>query len=63
MVFLNVPENANLDRVVIFNFLGEQVMNSTNIMGKIDVSQLPAGVYVVRVSVEQQLKDFKFVKN
>jgi hypothetical protein len=53
-----------ISTVEVFNMVGQQVvtkkLNSTN--GQIDMSQLPSGTYVIKVSTEEASKVIKVIK-
>jgi len=61
---LNVSYTANIDDVAIFNLLGQQVMakgiNAAN--GQIDMSDLAAGSYLVKITADNQVQTLKIVK-
>lgn len=62
---LKLTANTVMDTVEIFSILGQEVMNKT--LGTSDetvnVSNLSAGVYLVRVNIEGAAQTFKIVKN
>jgi endonuclease I len=49
-------------KTTIYNQLGQAVFNNNN-QKSINVSKLPAGVYILEVRSSQQLSPFKFIKN
>lgn len=61
---LNISSKAAIKEISVFNVTGQKVLNSNKInSGKIDVSNLNAGIYVFRVQLENgQIETFKIVK-
>jgi len=61
---LNLSYTQNISDVAVFNLLGQQVVtksvNSNN--GQIDMSKLAAGAYIVKVTVDNQVKTIKVIK-
>lgn len=61
---LHLSNASNMTSAVVYNLLGQQVM-TTNInatVGKVDMTSLPAGTYVVKVQAENMVKSIKVVK-
>jgi len=61
---LNISFIRNIDQVQVINLLGQEVMTkSINANeGQIDMSNLPVGTYLVRVTSENQIKTLKIIK-
>ena len=61
---LNLSYKANIGAVSVFNLLGQQVINkSVNATtSQIDMSHLPNGAYMVKVTADDQVKTIKVVK-
>ena len=61
---LNVSYTKNITNVAVFNMLGQQVLtksvNATT--GKIDVSSLNGGTYIVKVASGSETKTIKIIK-
>lgn len=61
---LNLSYSQNIDKVEVINLLGQEVItksvNATQ--GQIDMSNLPVGTYIVRVTSEDQVKTIKVIK-
>ncbi|THD31473.1 T9SS type A sorting domain-containing protein [uncultured Flavobacterium sp.] len=61
---LNVSYNQNISNVKIFNLLGQNMasktINDTN--GKIDMSDLPSGTYLVKITADGETKAVKVIK-
>jgi hypothetical protein len=61
---LNVSFEQNISDVTVYNLLGQQVafkkMNADK--GQIDLSNLAAGTYLVRVNTENAVKTIKVIK-
>ena len=61
---LNLSNNKNISNVAVFNLLGQQVMTkavSSN-QSQIDMSQLAAGTYMVKVTADNLVKTIKIIK-
>jgi hypothetical protein len=61
---LNLSYDKNISNVAVFNLLGQQVMTkeiSSN-QSQIDMSQLCAGTYMVKVTADNQVKTIKVIK-
>lgn len=61
---LNLSYDQNISDVSIFNLLGQNVVSKTinDTNGTIDMSNLPAGSYLVKVTAEGQTKTIKVIK-
>ncbi len=61
---LNVSYSQNISKVQVVNLLGQEVItNSLNAtQGQIDMSNLPVGTYLVRVTSNEQVKTIKVIK-
>ena len=61
---LNISYNKNVTGVAVYNLLGQEVLSktSTSSINQIDMSQLPNGVYMVKVSADNQVKTIKVIK-
>ena len=59
-VTIQTPTNG-LKEVEIFDLLGKQVINTTIISDSLDVSRLNSGVYMLRVTVENQSNTTKLI--
>ncbi len=61
---LYITANQNIESVSAYNVLGQQVINNTQFAdGKVDVSSLPTGTYIFRVTFEGGLEEnFKILK-
>jgi hypothetical protein len=62
---LNISSNKSIESVQVFNLAGQTVMNNGKITnGQINVSALPTGTYVFRVTLTGgQIETFKIIKN
>ncbi|WP_019039035.1 T9SS type A sorting domain-containing protein [Psychroflexus tropicus] len=61
---LSIQSDFNLDKVTLFNSLGQEVLNQkldTN-EAQVNVSRLSTGLYIAKVESGNQVKTFKFVK-
>jgi hypothetical protein len=58
---LNLSANFSIDRIVMHNILGQQVVDRTlrSKNGSIDVSSLKSGIYVITASIDDAAKSFK----
>ena len=61
---LFIDSNENPVKVSIYNVLGKEVISAKN-SKEIDVSGLPSGVYIIRISVGDGVHQTnkKFIKN
>ena len=61
---LNLSYDQNISDVSIFNLLGQNVVSKTinDTNGDIDMSGLPSGSYLVKVTAEGQTKTIKVIK-
>jgi hypothetical protein len=61
---LNLSYGADIDGVTVYNMLGQPVLSATlnAANGKIDMSRLQAGSYLVKVSAGNAVKTIKIVK-
>jgi hypothetical protein len=61
---LNISNSTSISKVQVVNLLGQEMivksMNETQ--GKLDVSELSAGTYLVKVTSDNQVKTIKIVK-
>ncbi|MDN6280892.1 MAG: T9SS type A sorting domain-containing protein [Psychroflexus sp.] len=62
---LNLEAASDIDHLVLYNILGQEVMNKTpnRKETQINTSGLKAGVYIMKVNVDGHQKSFKVVKN
>lgn len=62
---LSLESVNNIDSVVVFNLMGQQVISTTlgDTSGQIDLSGLSTGTYIMKVSADGQIDTFKIVKN
>lgn len=61
---LNVNAKSNIENITIHNVLGQQLINITpdSLTAKIDISNLSAGMYVMKATVNGNLGSFNIVK-
>ena len=61
---LNLSYTGNITDVAVFNLLGQQVMTKTihASKGQLDMSNLAAGSYLVKIMADNQVKTIKIVK-
>jgi len=61
---LNLSYTQNISNVEIFNMLGQQVFAKTvnATQGQVDMSNLAAGTYLVKVATDNQVKTIKVIK-
>ncbi len=61
---LNLSYSKNIDKVQVINLIGQEVVaksiNATN--AKVDMSQLPSGTYLVKITSDNQIKTLKVIK-
>jgi hypothetical protein len=61
---LNLSALTNIDSVVMYNILGQKVMdqNVDSMSTTLDVSTLSSGTYIMRVTAEGQVASYKIIK-
>jgi len=61
---LNIQSLSNIEKVSVFNILGQEVIAKTpnTELVTLDVSNLQAGIYVVKTSVNGNVSSSKFIK-
>ena len=61
---LNLNSIETIDNVVIYNILGQQVLNDdvAATSGTLDVSNLAVGAYIMKVSVNGEIGTYKIIK-
>jgi hypothetical protein len=62
--FLNLSYNKTITNAEVFNLLGQKVFDKAigSNQGKIDLSQLSKGAYMVRINADNQTKMIKIIK-
>ncbi len=62
---LNLSANTSMEKVALYNMLGQQVVSQklTSTNETVSLSGLQSGVYIVTVSIDGASKSFKVVKN
>lgn len=62
---LNVSYSSTITAVTVFNLLGQQIVakNTNQDTVQVDLSQLAAGTYMVKIQSEEAFKVIKIVKN
>lgn len=62
---LNLSYNQEISNVAIFNLVGQQVVSKTvgSNDAQVDMSHLAQGTYLVKVTVDNQVKTIKVLKN
>lgn len=61
---LNVNAKSNIENITIYNVLGQQLINITpdSLTAKIDISNLSAGMYVMKATVNGNVGSFNIIK-
>jgi hypothetical protein len=60
--FLNlISASESVKNIAIYDFVGKKVLESTSISNKVDVSNLKAGIYLLKVTAENQTTSSKLV--
>ena len=61
---LNISYNKNISAIAIYNLMGQEVLSqtSTDTISKVDMSSLSNGIYMVRVTTDNQVKTIKVIK-
>ncbi len=57
---LNLTASNKIDAVSVYNMLGQEVVNTTE--SQINVSNFPAGSYIVKVQAGSQIGSYNFIK-
>ena len=62
--FLNLSYTQDISEVSVFNLLGQKVLSKkmNTAEGQIDMTNLAQGTYLLKVSVENQVKTIKVIK-
>jgi hypothetical protein len=60
---INISAIEKVEEVMIFNISGELVIDNSLNVSHIDVSDLPSGLYIIKVKTDQGLHRSKFVKD
>lgn len=61
---LNISYNKNVTGIAIYNMVGQEVLmqTSTSSISKVDMASLSNGIYMVRVTADNQVKTIKVIK-
>jgi len=61
---LNLNSNLTIEKVELFNILGQNVMNTSinATSSQLDTSGIAKGVYILRVTAEGQIANYKLIK-
>lgn len=61
---LNLSYSKNISTVAVYNLLGQEVMtrSSNSNLSQIDMSNLLSGTYLVKVTIDNQIKTIKVIK-
>jgi hypothetical protein len=61
---LNVYAKSNIENITIFNVLGQQLVNVSpdNLTSKVDLSNLSAGMYIMKATVNGNVGSFNIIK-
>lgn len=62
---LNIESKEEIDRIQVYNLLGQQVMNRQmdTANGTIDLSHLQKGVYILKTEIDNKTETFKVIKD
>jgi hypothetical protein len=62
---LNLSYSQNINKVQVINILGQEVKTVTMDanQAQVDMSNLPSGTYLVKVTSDNQVKTVKVIKN
>jgi len=60
---ISVANNIAIDRVNIYNQLGQKLMQENNLAPSIDISDLPQGIYIVELVSGNSIVRKKMIKN
>jgi len=59
---LKIPNGINIDGILIFDLLGNQVISMNKIQNPIDISNLTMGMYFLKISSENLSYTKRFIK-
>jgi endoglucanase len=61
---LNIEAPSIVERVAIYNILGQEVLNevANNELVSVNVSSLIPGIYIVKATIEGKVSSTKFIK-
>lgn len=62
--YINLSASKSIDKVEIYNLLGQQVKMETlnNTQNKVNVSSLSNGIYILKAYIEDAVGSYKFIK-
>lgn len=62
--YINLSASKNIDKVEIYNLLGQQVKMETlnTTQNKVNVSSLSNGIYILKAYIEDAVGSYKFIK-
>jgi hypothetical protein len=58
-----IPSGKNINKLRIYNLLGEQVLEESEVSKGVSVSHLFKGVYIARIYLNGDIQEFKFIVN
>ncbi|GAA4291486.1 T9SS type A sorting domain-containing protein [Aestuariibaculum suncheonense] len=59
---LNIPNSVNLKTVSIYNILGKEIINTSYLGNKINISNLTSGMYLLKLSTTDSNITKRFIK-
>lgn len=60
--FLQIKGNLKIKNVELFNYLGQKMLSYELVDGKIDLSKLGKGFYLLKMNTEKGIKTIKIIK-
>lgn len=62
-IYINNNLNNQIQKIIIVDFTGKIVFNSKNSLSEINVQNLEKGIYILSITSENKLYNYKIVKN
>ncbi len=62
--FIHIKKNDNLiiDQFIVIDIFGKVVIDEKNINGKLNIQQLPNGIYLLQINCQNRKFNYKFIK-
>jgi len=59
---LTINGNFNLNKIEIFDYLGKKIVEDSPVTRDVDISELPKGVYIIKLYADKGNGSLKFIK-
>jgi beta-glucanase (GH16 family) len=60
---LKIQSTEKIDELLIYNYLGQKVFSTNDIMTTMDISHLPFGAYQLMIRAKDKFTNYKLIKN